>query len=235
MSRQRGTGPGRSQLRRSGVGRRQPRRTVTVYCEGSTTERQYLEMLRGLPAVRRAVALEIVRPGRHGAGGPQAMVERAVAERQDRDDQDDEVWCVFDVECPVQHPSLQQAVELATRKNIHLAISNPCFEIWLILHLTDHTRWLTNTDAIALRAQLDGSTGKEVDAACYGTPERLAAAIHRARALAAMHRGNGTTFPADNPSSGMSELLAACGLAPPGGVRSGVSRPRPGPPTLPGL
>lgn len=183
MKRRQGTGPGRARLGRSGVGRRQPNRTITASCEGAITERQYLEGLRRLPAVRQAAALKIVHPGRHGAGGPLAMVERAVAERQDRDDQDDEVWCVFDVECPTQHPSLQQAVELAASEGVLLAVSNPCFELWLILHHQDLTRWLTTNEAIALRAKLDGSTGKRADAAPYDVAEPMVAASKRARSL----------------------------------------------------
>ncbi|MCK4177099.1 RloB family protein [Aciditerrimonas ferrireducens] len=142
------------------------------------------------------------------------MVQRARENLRDGDGQDDEIWCVFDVECPEPHPTLREAVQRARQEKICLAVSNPCFELWLILHHKTHNSYLTSAQATALRAELDRSTGKKVDAACYAMPERLAAALQRARDLAATHRDNGTTFPEDNPSSGMSELLASCGLDP---------------------
>jgi hypothetical protein len=46
----------------------------------------------------------------------------------------DEVWCVFDID---SHPNVADAVQMARDNGIHLAISNPCFELWLLLHLRD--------------------------------------------------------------------------------------------------
>jgi hypothetical protein len=44
----------------------------------------------------------------------------------------DEFWCVFDVEWPRNHPGLLEAVQQAQANGIYLAISNPCFELWLM-------------------------------------------------------------------------------------------------------
>jgi hypothetical protein len=46
----------------------------------------------------------------------------------------DSVWAVFDVD---DHPNLQQALALAQSRNINLAISNPCFELWALLHFEE--------------------------------------------------------------------------------------------------
>jgi len=46
-------------------------------------------------------------------------------------------------------------------------VSNPCFELWLILHFQDHAAWLDNNEARRLRRQLDGSSDKGLDAAKY--------------------------------------------------------------------
>jgi len=42
----------------------------------------------------------------------------------------DEVWCVVDVD----EFDLDKAAATARRLRIELAISNPCFEFWLLLH-----------------------------------------------------------------------------------------------------
>ncbi|MCD4727615.1 MAG: RloB family protein, partial [Pirellulales bacterium] len=47
----------------------------------------------------------------------------------------DSVWCVFDID---DHPKVAEAKVTARDNNIDLAISNPCFEIWLLLHFRDN-------------------------------------------------------------------------------------------------
>ena len=90
---------------------------------------------------------------------------------------------------------------------IRLAISNPCFELWLALHFEDHTAWLDNDGARRLCRKHDNSSGKGLDGARY--MPRRADAAQRARALTARHAGDGREFPKDNPSSGMYLLLEA--------------------------
>ena len=46
----------------------------------------------------------------------------------------DEVWCVFDVD---DHPGINDAQQMARASGIKLAISNPCFELWLLLHFRE--------------------------------------------------------------------------------------------------
>ncbi len=48
----------------------------------------------------------------------------------------DEIWCVFVVD---DHPQLTQALTEARQSDIGIAISNPCFELWLVLHAHDQT------------------------------------------------------------------------------------------------
>lgn len=118
----------------------------------------------------------------------------------------DQFWCVFDVEWPKQHPALHEAIHLAQQHGIHVAVSNPCFELWLVLHHQDQTGWLDNDTARRLRRSCDGSPDKNVDGATYMS--RRGEAARRARLLDERHHRNGTTFPDDNPSSGMHRLLA---------------------------
>jgi hypothetical protein len=114
---------------------------------------------------------------------------------------------VFDVEWPRNHPGLGEAVQQARVNGVNLAVSNPCFELWLILHFQDHTAWLDNNQARRLRRQLDGSGDKGLDAARY--MPLAADAARRGADLDSRHLRDGTVFPQDNPSSGMHRLLAA--------------------------
>ena len=135
-------------LRRRGS-RREPKRRILVVCEGGVTEAGYFKDLRA--AFRNPlVVVEIDDEG----GVPKTLVERAAARKRDaeRDAKSqrdeflsyDEVWCVFDVD---EHPHLPDARQQARDHGIRLAISNPCFELWALLHFQDHSAYLERKDA----------------------------------------------------------------------------------------
>jgi hypothetical protein len=196
-------------LRRK-VALRPPRKTLLVFCEGERTEPEYLAALRREPAVREVAAVDI-RIDLDSAGfSPLGLVRRAITARTkaiDEDGEIDEFWCVFDVEWPTNHAGLKDAVRLARDNEIKLAVSNPCFELWLALHFADHDAWLDNDDARRLRRKHDGQLDKGLDASRY-MPNRRAAAS-RALRLERRHAKDRTAFPHDNPSSGMHRLIAS--------------------------
>jgi hypothetical protein len=180
-----------------------------LYCEGEQTEPAYFEALRREPDVRDVAAVDLRVEDSAGGSSPLALVRMAVdaRERSVREEGEiDEIWCVFDVEWPTNHPNLQQAIDLARGNGVFLAISNPCFEIWLILHFREHTRWLDTNAARRLRRRLDGQPGKGVDGARY-MPHRTDA-VERAIALDRRHLDNGSRFPSDNPSSGVHLVIS---------------------------
>jgi hypothetical protein len=111
------------------------------------------------------------------------------------------------VEWPVNHPRLKEALDLARRHGVQVAVSNPCFELWLVLHSQGCTAWLTSDDARRLRRDLDGQRDKGLTGSRY-MPGRAVAA-RRARELEQRHEREGRAFPDDNPSSGMHRLLAS--------------------------
>ncbi len=137
---------------------------------------------------------------------PLTLVEAAREAKRIASSEVDSYWCVFDVESPDTHPYLKEAVIMARDNGIRLAISNPCFEIWLILHLAAQNAYLTTDEAVHRRSELDGSSDKHVDANLY-MPQR-GEAVRRARSLRKRHVGDGTQFPSDNPSTTFDGFLA---------------------------
>jgi hypothetical protein len=199
--------PGERALRRK-VATKRIKKTLLVFCEGERTEPEYLNALKLEPAIRGVAAVEIRIAATNSGAVPLTLVRRAIEARNralNENDEIDEFWCVFDVEWPRNHPNLPEAIALAKANEINLAISNPCFEVWLILHLKEHGAWLDNEPAWRLRRQLDKSTDKGLDPAKYMPYVRKAA--NRAMKLEERHRRNGTSFPDDNPSSGMHRLI----------------------------
>jgi hypothetical protein len=116
---------------------REPRARFLIVCEGEVTEPTYFKDIRHRE--RGIIELEIV-----PAGVPKTVVERAVqlkkgSERDARKDENlryDHVRCVFDVDA---HPFLAEAKEQARANAIEIAVSNPCFELWFLLHFKDQT------------------------------------------------------------------------------------------------
>lgn len=127
------------------TGRLEQRERFLIYVEGDVSESLYLNGVRR-ELGRSGPNVEIGRT--HGE--PLGLV-RAAIDRKERDRRDGnpftQVWCVFDVESPTPHGSLDQALTLAGRNTITCGISNPCFELWLILHFQEQRGWLTTIEA----------------------------------------------------------------------------------------
>lgn len=134
------------------------------------------------------------------------LVEAACKDKRRNDLDIDHYWCVVDVESPQPHPHLNGARQMARDNGISLAISNPCFELWLILHHQDQTAHLATSKAVQLRHGLDGSESKHLDGAFY--MERRGDASQRAQRLRSKHERDQTTFPHDNPSSDFDRFIA---------------------------
>ena len=166
MARKSSKSIGRRPLKRK-VAIRQPRKTLLVFCEGERTEPEYLRALKRQPFVRDVAAVDLRVEPRHGGAAPLTLVSMAADARTKAISEEaeiDEFWCVFDVEWPINHPYLEEAIDRARRDGIQIAVSNPCFELWLILHFRDHGGWLDNDEACRIRRQLDGSRDKGLDA-----------------------------------------------------------------------
>ncbi|AYD90555.1 RloB domain-containing protein [Actinomyces sp. 2119] len=176
---------------------------------GEITEKEYFTALGSDPRYRAraghgGVTIQVVR----SQGHPEELVRAACWDKEHSDyPEEDQYWCVFDVEAPEPHPHLRQACQRAERAGVRTAVSNPCFELWLILHHRDHWGYLTTAQAGTLRNQLDRSVSKHINSVIY--MDRRAEAAQRARSLRGRHERDRAEFPADNPSSGVDLLLDA--------------------------
>jgi hypothetical protein len=132
-------------MRREASSGRRPsgrnRRTVLVYCGAPRTEPDYL---KGLRRHLRSSAVTLKVRGKGVA--PIQLVGAAAAYRDQRPGAFDEVWCVTDVDEFDVPPAMVEA----RRQRVHLAVSNPCFKLWLLLHHADrraHCSGCTNVTA----------------------------------------------------------------------------------------
>ncbi len=106
---------------------------LIIATEGEVTEKQYFELFR-LRSSR--VQVKVLETG-DGKSAPKHVVERLRSFRREFElTKHDEMWLVIDTDrWPEQQ--LSEVAASATQLNIGLAVSNPCFELWLLLHHFD--------------------------------------------------------------------------------------------------
>ncbi len=134
---------------------REPRACILIVCEGKKTEPAYFLAMRkrlGLTSVE----VEVI--GGNGGSAPITIVDSAVALKLAREilaknsvihREYDYVWCVIDVEAPHPHESLYRACNKATDNGLRMALSNPCFEYWYLLHFEKTCKlFVSNYDVI---------------------------------------------------------------------------------------
>ncbi len=192
----------RPQRTRRKVGQRERRTVIRVLTEGEATEPQYLRLI-----CRDSVKLDVRNSKRTT---PIQLVEQAKHDRStDRRVQAvnrsfDEVWCIFDRD---DHHRFGEAIQAAANADIPTAVSNPCFELWLILHVTEQTAHISTARAQTLAEQLNLVDGKNLAQANLDTlRSSCLEAKRRALRLDKMHERNGSP-PRSNPSSGVWRIV----------------------------
>ncbi len=118
---------------------RDPKPKILIVCEGSVTEPEYFD---GFWHACHNTRVTVNFSDDHGVPLTLVRIAKelknealALAKQQDDDFLAfDSVWCVHDVD---DHPHLHEAREMAEANGIELAISNPSFELWLLLHFRD--------------------------------------------------------------------------------------------------
>jgi len=116
----------------------------------------------------------------------------------------DEISCVFDVDA---HPHVQQAIAEARQSGINLAVSNPCFELWLVLHCQDQAASIHRSEIQRDAKKLNLIHGKSIPASAWKTlRDNYEDARRRARERDSMHEGNDSP-PRSNPSSDVWRLV----------------------------
>jgi hypothetical protein len=139
--------------------KRQP--AVWIFTEGTVTEPQYIDIVRGQrdPGVRIAVHIANDERTHGGTKGPKDtkhprkprdLLEAAIAKKREetrrakkekwpappKGTQWTTVWCVFDRD---EHQGIDDVIRDARAEKIEVAYSHPCFELWRLLHYSDYT------------------------------------------------------------------------------------------------
>ncbi len=175
---------------------------MLIVCEGAKTEPLYF---RALCKDRQLSAAEVEICGEECGTHPRSVVDYAARRKKQAQREKypyDAVWCVFDRD---EHLKIHEALNRADDCGIRVAYSNPCFELWLLLHYRYST---AHTERDAAVSELKGyvpSYTKSTDV--YDTlRDKQPAAIGNAARLREHHEDVNDGRP-ENPSTSVDLLV----------------------------
>lgn len=194
----------KGRVEKRGTKRRQVKPVILIVTEGSKTEPQYFNHFR-----TRQTNIDVQVLKSHTGGGRTdyiSLVHKAIdysTKNQLSTSHGDAMWVVADGDVNYGAPApveakdaqLNRARAMAEKASIQIAISNPCFEFWYLLHFRYTTGYLRDYNAVvdALKAFLPDYE-KNSDVA-----ERLAAnlsvALQNAERLEERHISDGNNEP----------------------------------------
>lgn len=202
--------------------RLRPLKTLRIFCEGEETEPNYLRgYLRSIQADRRQTVVELEKTRKTT---PVQLVEEAIRVKESPASlPDDEYWAVYDRESTAKYPEElhQKAFELARRERVGVAISNVCFEYWILLHFVETSAPYASYDDLkrnsALENEIKKASGRSYDKAfgsifdCvepFLTDARVRALRLNASGLSSAQAGRRRAYQI-NPFIGVVDLLDA--------------------------
>jgi hypothetical protein len=193
-------------------GRQLPR--LLIACEGDLE----VAYFKGLgQCLRGKLAITAIQDRNHP--GPEDVLALAIRHRDeernraadagDRTDVFDAVWLVIDVD---YNSGLADLLQHAFDEGIRVAISNPCFEVWLISHC-ELAAPFASPQAVKSRWKvLAGNHHDPVDGFAK-LAGRSGTAINNAAILAHNHEAHGTARLERNPSSDVGTIIEAISAA----------------------
>jgi hypothetical protein len=180
-----------------------------IYCEGARTEPRYFRDLEALygnaaiidsaPVPRDPLKLAEEAIRRAGRLGPRGSLE-----------ENDQVWAVFDRD---EHASFDEAIRLCERNGVRIGRSNPCFELWLILHARDFDKPDSSREVCRHLQTLNPGYDPDRRKVCSWDrfAERVLAAERRARLQLARREREGGAH--GSPSTTVGMLTVAIRMA----------------------
>jgi hypothetical protein len=203
-------------------GEPKPGDSFLIVTEGEVTERMYFESVRKTLKVN-PVTVRVVHPPCTDAEGlvRAAVGERdAVPARHGRSEcgstevaRYDQVWVIFDTDVAARQGQLGPALDLARKEHIHIGLSTPSVEVWLLLHFRDRPgQFLDSTE---VEHALGKAWGQHYDKREETFPKlwqalkpNIPAAVSRAFQVREYHR-KAATPPPPNPSTDLDLLVRA--------------------------
>lgn len=128
-------------------------RLFIIACDDTYAPKQYFDFFR-IPRIQVHVV-----PTTDGTSNAQAVLDRLLEyEHQEHDER----WLLLDTDHCTRGPHIKPflaALQMARQHGVHVALSNPCFELWLLLHHVPETEVRELADCAAVDARLSDVLG----------------------------------------------------------------------------
>lgn len=134
---------------------RQPKPVMHIYCEGEKTEPNYINgYINSKHQGNRR--LKIIRIEKTSKNTPIQLVEEALKQQKSRSTPKEDIfWVVYDRESNQKYPDdLHNKAYEKAGSRVEVAISNVCFEIWILLHFQEVTAPYRNYEDLYKNSQL---------------------------------------------------------------------------------
>ncbi|MEH3090694.1 MAG: RloB family protein [Agrobacterium cavarae] len=188
---------------------RQPYKQFIIFSEGLNTEPEYFKALAETLS-KVLVKLKVF----GGEGAPSTLAETAVSyirgtsRRRDFSsfEKSDQVWIVFDRD---EHHKVKETIDNYKAAGVRVAYSNPCFELWLTLHISDfdkaYDRFKMQNHLAEICPSYSTRSGKSPD--CKSLVGSVELAEQRAAAMRKRREDEGANLGC--PYTDVSELTSA--------------------------
>ena len=201
-----------------------PGDSFLIVTEGTVTEPTYLKLLVndiGLQTVRIRIIpgdssdpRRVIRTARDEARDQQIKAKKRLL-RLNEPEHFDHLWAVIDTDVAMRMGFWNEVVQLARVNKVKLAQSTPCFEYWLLLHVTGFSMPSDLWDGSRAKSTLKDALGRD-----YSTNEEIArfifaslvrnwpSAVVHAEKARSYHHESGSPWPG-NPSTDVCDLARA--------------------------
>ena len=128
---------------------------IIIACEGAKREKVYFETLaKG----NQRIKIKVLSPKEDNVGhsAPHWILERAISYTEEIGaNKYDTLWFVLDID--KWKRKILETINSECKPNWFLALSNPCFEVWLIMHYLDPSE-IDSISCKQLKAELNTKT-----------------------------------------------------------------------------
>ncbi len=120
----------------------EPEKIIIISCEGRNTEPEYFETIKEKLSDLISVLVEIkIVPKNDNKSNPKDIVcnlEEYILDQYDYKSDYDEMWVIWDREkVDDRKNKILEILPECKEKNYNIALTNPAFEFWLLLHIVD--------------------------------------------------------------------------------------------------
>lgn len=126
---------------------------IVVVCDDTKTAVAYFGEIKRI--VKADVTVEVVKAPCRGAD-PDSVVSLAVERARQIEDDGDAVWALVDLEAEqAKQDQAYQSKKKGEEGGVHIALSNPCFEVWTLAHLADTGEAFNGCKAVGERVRTE--------------------------------------------------------------------------------